>query len=605
MQLNVSKKIIYSELVIIAVIFSTLIPYILVSMQFSPAHLFHYLFITIVILSPIGIFSAYYFMDRWECRPIEMLSFYLERRLDPPDDVIAAARIRALNLPLVHALTVLIRYELVTIFDCLYMGTIGGLPLKENIRLGLYAGIGLAFFPIYSFFLTERLLYPVRQFLAEKTKNIRVDESRVIHINTRTRLVSILLATVTAPLIALGVLVYRRVVTELGFMLVEFTPAHPVMSQLFNMIFLVTVATLILTSGIGILLATSISNPLGHMVNIIRRLEKGDLGVRSNLISNDEMGVLSQSFDKMALEIEKNRRELEDLNRNLEFRVAEKTETLTKAYERLQLSNQNLAVANRELELANRKLKELDQLKSDFISVVSHELRTPLTSIKAFTELIMMKQRMTTEKRGRLLSIINNETDRLARLINDILDLTKIEAGKLSWHISRVSLPEIIHNSVTNIQSLADNKSLAISTRVPDSLPRLYGDRDRLVQVITNILSNAIKFTPYGGTISIDAFTELDHRHQIVVQVADTGVGIPAKDLDIIFEKFRRSGDVLTNNAEGTGLGLAITKQIVEYHGGRIWADSLIGKGSTFSFTLPLDKVWQIEGEQLTTAIDL
>jgi len=371
------------------------------------------------------------------------------------------------------------------------------------------------------------------------------------------------------------------------------------------MIFLVTVATLILTSGIGILLATSISNPLGHMVNIIRRLEKGDLGVRSNLISNDEMGVLSQSFDKMALEIEKNRRELEDLNRNLEFRVTEKTETLTKAYERLQLSNQNLAVANRELELANRKLKELDQLKSDFISVVSHELRTPLTSIKAFTELIMMKQRMTTEKRGRLLSIINNETDRLARLINDILDLTKIEAGKLSWHISRVSLPEIIHNSVTNIQSLADNKSLAISTRVPDSLPRLYGDRDRLVQVITNILSNAIKFTPYGGTISIDAFTELDHRHQIVVQVADTGVGIPAKDLDIIFEKFRRSGDVLTNNAEGTGLGLAITKQIVEYHGGRIWADSLIGKGSTFSFTLPLDKVWQIEGEQLTTAIDL
>ncbi len=605
MELNVSKKIIYSELVIIAVIFSTLIPYILVSMQFSTAHLFHYLFITIVILAPIGIFSAYYFMERWECRPIEMLSFYLKRRLDPPDDVMAEARTRALNLPIVHAATVLIRYELVTLFDCLYMGTIGGLPLKDNIRLGLYAGIGLAFFPIFSFFLTERLLYPVRQFLAEKTKNIRVDESKVIHINTRTRLVTILLATVTAPLIALGVLMYRKVGMEFSFMLFEYSPTQPVMNQLFNLIFLVTIATLILTSGIGILLATSISNPLGHMVSVIRRLEKGDLNARSNLISNDEIGVLSQSFDKMAQEIEKNRVELEDLNRNLEFRVSEKTENLTRAYERLQLSNQNLAVANRELELANKKLKELDQLKSDFISVVSHELRTPLTSIKAFTELILMKPRMTNDKRSRFLSIINNETDRLARLINDILDLTKIEAGKLSWHVSQVSLPEVIRTSVTNIRSLADNKSLIMRLNVPDSLPWIYGDRDRLVQVITNILSNAIKFTPVGGSITINASSDEYPRRQIAVHIADTGVGIPHKYLDTVFEKFRRSGEALTTNAEGTGLGLAITKQIVEYHGGRIWAESTPGKGSTFTFTLPLDKVWKIEGDHLTTALDL
>lgn len=605
MELNVSKKIIYSELVIIAVIFSTLIPYILVSMQFSTAHLFHYLFITIVILAPIGIFSAYYFMERWENRPIEMLAFYLKRRLDPPDDVMAEARTRALNLPIVHAATVLVRYEFITLLDCLYMGTVGGLPLKENIRLGLYAGIGLAFFPIFSFFLTERLLYPVRQFLAEKTRNISVDESNVIHINTRTRLVSILLATVTAPLIALGVLVYRRVGSELSAVLFQFSPGQPIMSQLFNMILLVTVTTLILTSGIGILLATSISNPLSHMVSVIRRLEKGALNARSNLISNDELGVLSVSFDRMAQEIEKNRHELEDLNRNLEFRVAEKTENLTKAYERLQFSNQNLAVANRELELANKKLKELDQLKSDFISVVSHELRTPLTSIKAFTELIMMKPRMTGERRNRLLSIINNETDRLARLINDILDLTKIEAGKLSWHVTLVSLSEIIQNSVTSMQSLADNKSLSIIMNVPTSLPRLYGDRDRLIQVITNILSNAVKFTNDGGTISINAFTEDGPRHQILVKISDTGVGIPSRDFDVIFEKFRRSGDVLTTHAEGTGLGLAITKQIVEYHGGRIWAESTPGKGSSFSFTLPLDKVWQIEGDQLTTAMDL
>ena len=605
MELNVSKKIIYSELVIIAVIFSTLIPYILVSMQFSTAHLFHYLFITTVILAPIGIFSAYYFMERWECRPIEMLSFYLKRGLNPPDDVMSEARRRALNLPIVHAATVLIRYELVTLLDCLYMGTIGGLPLKENIKLGLYAAIGLAFFPIFSFFLTERLLYPVRQFLAEKTRNIVLDESEVIHINTRTRLVSILLATVAAPLVALGVLLYRRVGMELSSMPSAFLPNQPMMDQLSNLIFLVTVTTLILTSGIGVLLATSISNPLGHMVSVIRRLEKGDLNARSNLISNDEIGVLSQSFDKMAQEIEKNRVDLEDLNRNLEFRVAEKTENLTKAYERLQLSNQNLAVANRELELANKKLKELDQLKSDFISVVSHELRTPLTSIKAFTELILIKPHMTAEKRSRFLSIINSETDRLSRLINDILDLTKIEEGKLSWRVTQVSLPEIIRTSVASIQSLADNKSLDMQVNMPAPLPHLYGDRDRLVQVITNILSNAIKFTPGGGSISIETSYEEQPRKQIFVHITDSGVGIPHRHLDTIFEKFRRAGDALTNVNEGTGLGLAITKQIVEYHGGRIWAESTPGRGSTFSFTLPLDKAWKIEGDHLMTALDL
>lgn len=605
MQLNVSKKIAYSELVIVAVIFTTLIPYIIFSMDFSPRHLFHYLFVTMVILAPLGFLSLFYFIDRWECRPIEMLSYYLEHRLEPPDDVIAAARVRALNLPLVHSVTILVRYEIITLLDCLYMGTVGDLPLRENIILGVYAGAGLAVFPILSFFLTERFLYPVRQILVERTRDIAIDESRIIRINTRTRLVSILLAVVMAPMIALGVLVYRRIGMELGVLQIGTDVTGPIMSQLFSTIFLVTVVTLLLASGIAILLATSISNPLGRMVDVIRDLERGNLQARSNIISNDEMGVLSQSFDTMALEIERNRRELEDLNRNLEFRVAEKTDNLTKAYERLQLSNQNLAVANRELEAANRKLMELDQLKSDFISVVSHELRTPLTSIKAFTELILMKQKMNLDKRNRLLSIINNESDRLARLINDILDLTKIEAGKLSWHISSVSIGEIIRNSVSSIASLANNKSLSITLRVPDSLPRIYGDRDRLVQVITNILSNAIKFTPQGGSVSVSAVREEEPRQQIVVRIVDSGVGIHPKDIDVIFEKFQRSGDILTTHAEGTGLGLAITKQIVEYHGGRIWAESSPGVGSTFAFTLPLDKVWHIEGEHLAAASDL
>lgn len=598
--LNVSKKIAYSELVITAVILTTLIPYIVYNMDFRPLFLFHYVNVTMWILAPLGFASLFYFIDRWECRPIEMLSFYLERRLTPPDDIMAAARVRTLNLPLVHSITILVRYELIVLFDCLYMGLVAGLPLNDNLRLGIYAALGLSVYPIFSFFLTERLLYPVRQILAEKTKTVHVDESAVIQINTRTRLVSILLATVVTPLFALGALVYHRVGTELSAGFATSSLFQPVMSQLSNLIFVVTGIALILAAGIGILLATSISNPLGHMVNVIREIEKGNLRARTNLISNDEIGVLSQSFDKMALELDKNREEMEDLNRNLEFRVAEKTENLTRAYERLQLSNQNLAVANRELETANRKLKEIDQLKSDFISVVSHELRTPLTSIKAFAELILIKPKMPVERRNKLLHIINNESDRLSRLINDVLDLTKIEAGKLSWHIVKLSVDDVIETSVSGIQSLADNKSLTITTRVQRPLPILYGDRDRLIQVLTNILSNSIKFTPQGGAIEVAAHQEETPKPQIVVAVSDTGVGIRSEDLDLIFEKFRRSGDVLTTNTEGTGLGLAISRQIVEYHGGTIWAKSKPGKGSTFTFTLPLSKSWHIEDRQST-----
>jgi signal transduction histidine kinase len=596
--LNVPKKIAYSEMVITSVILTTLIPYIIYNMDFQPLALFHYINVTMWILAPIGLASLFYFIDRWECRPIEMLSFYLERRLTPPDDIMAAARVRTLNLPLVHSITILIRYELIVLFDCLYMGLVAKLPLHENIRLGLYAAIGLAVYPIFSFFLTERLLSPVRQILAEKTKNMHVDESSVIHINTRTRLVIILLATVVTPLFALGALVYHRVGSALSANATQLSLVPPVMAQLSNLIFVVTGIAFILAAGIGILLATSISNPLGHLVNAIKEIEKGNLQARTNLISNDEIGVVSQSFDKMALELDRNRETMEDLNRNLEFRVAEKTENLTRAYERLQLANQNLAIANRELETANRKLKEIDQLKSDFISVVSHELRTPLTSIKAFAELILIKPKMAGEKRSKLLQIINNESDRLSRLINDVLDITRIESGRLSWHIIKVSVDEVIETSVSGIQSLAVNKSLTMTTRIQRPLPVLYGDRDRLIQVLTNILSNAIKFTPQGGSIEVTAHQEEMPKPQIVVSVADSGVGIRDQDLELIFEKFRRSGDVLTAHTEGTGLGLAISRQIVEYHGGTIWAKSQPGKGSTFTFTLPLSKSWHIEEQQ-------
>jgi len=239
------------------------------------------------------------------------------------------------------------------------------------------------------------------------------------------------------------------------------------------------------------------------------------------------------------------------------------------------------------LQSANRKLEAMDRMKSDFVSVVSHEIRTPLTTIKAFIELLIMKPDTPEQKKVKLMRTINDETDRLSRLVSDLLDLARIEAGSLKWHSEEVSLEELIGNTATNMRPLFEHKGLHLTTAFHAPLPIISGDRDRLVQVITNILSNAIKFTPEGGSIHIDARREAVPKARLVVEITDTGIGIAEEDIEAIFEKFHRSADGRTGAIEGTGLGLAIARQIVEHHGGKLWA-SATGQGSTFTFTLPL-----------------
>jgi PAS domain S-box-containing protein len=241
-----------------------------------------------------------------------------------------------------------------------------------------------------------------------------------------------------------------------------------------------------------------------------------------------------------------------------------------------------------QLQVANEKLQEIDKMKSDFISIVSHELRTPLSTIKAFVELVVMKPGMPEQRRAKIMNTVNAETDRLSLIISDLLDLSRIESGSMTWRITSVSLEDIIRKTITNMRPLFEEKELRLTTAFSSPLANISGDRDRLIQVMTNILSNAIKFTPRGGAIDVSARQEADPRARIVVAVSDTGRGIPAGNLELIFEKFHRSGDQLTDITEGTGLGLAIARQIVEHHGGRIWAESTPGRGSVFTYTLPL-----------------
>jgi len=253
-----------------------------------------------------------------------------------------------------------------------------------------------------------------------------------------------------------------------------------------------------------------------------------------------------------------------------------------------------------ELQAAHKELQELDQMKDFFLSTVSHELRTPLTSIKSFAEILLSYEDEDKETQREFLTIINDESDRLTRLINDFLDLSKIKAGRMQWETVKLAIPEVIEISINATHALFAQKDLRADVDLGPDLPPISADKDRLVQVVTNLLSNAIKFTPEGGEIRVRAQIFKDGEAEgvsdmIRVGVSDTGIGIAPEDLEKVFEKFKQVGDTLTDRPKGTGLGLPICKEIVEYHGGRIWAESEPGKGSTFYFTLPAMEKIEVE----------
>ena len=248
---------------------------------------------------------------------------------------------------------------------------------------------------------------------------------------------------------------------------------------------------------------------------------------------------------------------------------------------------------------ARAAAEQADAAKSSFLSTVSHELRTPLTSVLGFAKIIRRRledrlfplvpeedRKIQQTKRQVMdnLNVVVSEGERLTKLIDDVLDLAKIEAGKLTWNMETVSAAEVIERAVAATSSLVGVKKLTLVQNVESGLPTVTGDRDRLIQVVINLISNAVKFTDSGSITCAAGLRNGD----IVVSVADSGIGIAPADQLKVFEKFKQVGDTLTDRPKGTGLGLPICKEIVEYHGGRIWVESEPGKGSTFSFTLPV-----------------
>ena len=256
------------------------------------------------------------------------------------------------------------------------------------------------------------------------------------------------------------------------------------------------------------------------------------------------------------------------------------------AYSRqLEQKSRELEAATNELREVNRRLQELDRMKDDFISTVTHELRTPLTSIRAFSEILRDNPELDLQQRERFLGIIIKESERLTRLINQVLDLAKLESSNAQWHDSEIDMKEIIADSIVATSGLFEDRHIRITTAL-EPVPTVLADRDRLVQVMLNVLSNAAKFCDKDEG-EVEVRLRQDAR-AIRVDVHDNGPGISVENQKIIFEKFRQVGDTLTGKPQGTGLGLPISRQIISHFGGEFWVESRPGEGATFSFTLPL-----------------
>ena len=289
--------------------------------------------------------------------------------------------------------------------------------------------------------------------------------------------------------------------------------------------------------GIGVigsfLLALTMTGPIKKLVKGAGLIGEGKLDTVIDVKSKDEIGNLAQEFNRMA-----------------------------------------------------QRLKEIEKMKEDFMSSVTHELRSPMTAVKGYVNLILDgKAGPMSEKQREYLTIVRNNTARLGRFINDILDLAKIEAGMMEIKPEPMSVREVANEILTLLRAIADQKNIKLIVDVPESIPQIMADRDRIGQIITNLVGNSLKFTPDGGSVTVKGVEEGEFLKMAII---DTGIGIPKEYIGKIFNKFEQVSEhkQKVKTAKGTGLGLAIARGLIIGHGGKIWIESEVDKGTTFFFTL-------------------
>ena len=365
---------------------------------------------------------------------------------------------------------------------------------------------------------------------------------------------------------------------------------------------------LIVSSAMSFFLINRMIKPVKNLTNLVERASKGDFNTKIEIKSTDEIGQLASAFNNMVKQLKESQSKLVAHQRELEKTVSNRTKELNKKVKELtdtktavlnmledvnlskddlEKSHADLLKLNKDMEKVNVELKKSDEYKNQFISITAHELKTPLASIHGFAGLLQNKKILANPKqRNYYLDIIQEDSERLKKLIDDILDLSRLDVGTMKFYFEKVDIKEIFKELVKELYVLAAKNKLTLKASVANNVTEMISDKSRLSQVLVNLVNNSIKYTPKrGGKINVYAVKK---GRMIQFSVKDTGIGIPKSAYHKLFLRFFQVESWLTRKVGGSGLGLSISKGIVETMGGKIWFNSKVDKGSTFFFTLPI-----------------
>ncbi|MFH1304940.1 MAG: ATP-binding protein [Candidatus Omnitrophota bacterium] len=348
---------------------------------------------------------------------------------------------------------------------------------------------------------------------------------------------------------------------------------------------MVTAFLMIMVLPLGYFFGSLLVRPIEQLRRAVERIAAGDVNETVQIRTGDEIERLAYAFNAMIVSIKSKQKALEDMSSGLEDKVKERTQELTKSQKATLNILEDLKKAKEKIDRYSEDLEKALRIKSDFTSMVSHELRTPLTAIKESIAIVLdgSSGPVNSEQKD-FLETAKRNLDRLARLINDVLDLQKLEAGKIVFRMEQGDINSVVKEVVQIMEPVTREKQLRLAVETERNLPEVRFDRDKIIQVLVNLLNNAVKFTEEGGITIRTAGA----NNFIQVSVEDTGTGIKKSDIPKLFQQFVQLERGEGRKTGGTGLGLAISKEIVQKHGGKIWAESEEGKGTTFHFTLPI-----------------